>query len=491
MPDSAVTTYQQDGDAANSKQYLNLTRQEWLTPLMFLLSMSMMGLTFPLGYLLVPYFLIRAYHQDRYDFIIMLTLFLGGYALIGEHNLHFKTADLSLIVSVIAIIVYRKSILLRKILIAVAIYVFLIFVLASYSDESMSVQLRTMRNYWGFIYFMVPLIVFANQKFDIKIFFRKLFPYTLILCIFYIIDSYILCGNILVPNSYIWGGRISTFFAPIFKPFSFSFVRKYPPGLYILALAIFPTIKYYKLTKAQWIIVLLALGATQTFTLITGVVVAYIVLQGKAKQLFKYALIAVAGLCLLYFVDGFLPVNSNSESTLRIKSSVDQFTSLSEAVDVEDVAEFGSGRIGQVLPKFDLMYSLHKEWTGLGFLHKDYTTSSKYQLENEFYSDVQQRDEVATGIEIIPLQIVISIGYLGLILHILFFWYTYYAIRKSEYSGYYLSAILIISWFGLGGFSGLIQYQGEALAALAYGVVLLDIKSKESDTSHEDNSLAF
>lgn len=488
MIDSAITTYKPDEGNRTEKQYLNLTRQEWLTPLLFLLSMSMMGLMFPLGYVLVPFFLIRAFKQDKYDFIIMLTLFLGGYALIGNNNLPFKTADLALLISFVATIIYRKSLLLKKILIAFAIYVILVFILALFSDERMSVQLLTMRNYWGIIYFMVPLLVFANREFDIRIFFRKLFPYALVLCVFYIIDGFILCGHILVPNSYIWGDTYSTFFSPIFRPFTFNIVRKYPPGLYLLALCILPTIKYYRLTRIQWTIVILAIGATQTFTLITGYIFSYIILQGKFKQLVKYTVLAIAGLTLLYFIDGLLPVNNNRESTMRIKSSVDQITSLNEAVDDEDVAEFASGRFAQAMPKFELLHSLHKEWTGLGFLHKDYTKSLKYQVHNEYYSDTQRSDEVATGVEIIPLQIILSIGYLGLIIHILFFGYTYYVIRKSRFSVFYLSSLLIFSWLGLGGFSGLVQFHGEALCALALAAVLLDIKSNKSTGCYENNT---
>ena len=42
-------------DAKLKREPLNLTWADYRWPLLFLLSMSMMGLRFPLGYLLVPY----------------------------------------------------------------------------------------------------------------------------------------------------------------------------------------------------------------------------------------------------------------------------------------------------------------------------------------------------------------------------------------------------------------------------------------------------
>jgi hypothetical protein len=189
---------------------------------------------------------------------------------------------------------------------------------------------------------------------------------------------------------------------------------------------------------------------------------------------------ALVAIFCLYFVDGTLPTSKeNNESTLRIKSSIDQFTALYNATDDEDISEFGSGRFAQVMPKFELMYSMHKEWVGLGFLHAELTKRSKYQITNEYYFDNTRSDEVATGIEIIPLQVIISIGYIGLLIHVLFFAYTYFLVRKLEYSKIYLSVLLIFSWFGLGGFSGLILFPSLALVGLTFAVVLLHNKSNE------------
>ena len=68
--------------------------------------------------------------------------------------------------------------------------------------------------------------------------------------------------------------------------------------------------------------------------------------------------------------DSFLPTqihNDSFQSRLRIKSSVDQFMDLFNAVDDEDIAEFGSGRMAQALPKLDVVERENRQLIGLGF----------------------------------------------------------------------------------------------------------------------------
>ena len=90
-------------DPAEERRPLRLAGHEYLWPLFFLLSMSMMGLRFPLGYLLVPIILISTFRRDRYDFLIMLTLFFGGFGLIGEGTMPVKPWDIAFVVSIIGL----------------------------------------------------------------------------------------------------------------------------------------------------------------------------------------------------------------------------------------------------------------------------------------------------------------------------------------------------------------------------------------------------
>lgn len=97
----------------------------------------------------------------------------------------------------------------------------------------------------------------------------------------------------------------------------------------------------------------------------------------------KYIILGVIGFAVLYCVDSFLPYNGElKQSTLRIKSSIDQFFILENMQDEEDLAELGTGRMAQIIPKMDLLFELNKEWTGFGFLHPEKTTMSKYIIYN-------------------------------------------------------------------------------------------------------------
>lgn len=474
------------GEVCLERRYLDLSWSNVRWPLFFLLSMSLTGLKFPLGYLFVAIILINRFREDKYDFIIMLTLFFGGYGLTGQDTFGpLKMPDVALAVSLIALFVYRKTGLVRKACIGWALYLAGILILASFSEESMSVQLRTIRNYLTFIYFLIPLVVFSGMEFDFDKFTAKLFPFALILCTFYIIDGFILNGFVFLPRTSIAGAESeSTFFNPIMHPLSGPLVRKYAPGLYMMLLCVYPLAKTYKLRWWQWLLFIGALAACRTFTVILGFVIGYFVCVLTWRTMLKYALIAVCAFGALYYVDGLIPTKDAHESALRIKSSIDQIIELGEVQDDVDLADFGSGRFGQMLPKLEMAREYDRQLTGLGFLHAELTTNTKYILINEYYINAEKSEETAVGVEIEPVQVYINMGYLGLALYFAYFIAMYVIVRRKRYSLYFLSLLVMSFVDGLGAYGGLTVPVGLLLCALCFAVVIMgpDNKYDENNT---------
>lgn len=460
-------------------QPLSISRRSWLWAFAFLLSMSMMGLNFPLGYIFVLIIVINRYVKDRYDFIIQITLLCGRYSLIGEEDLPVKLEDLALMVSILALFIYRKPPMLKKITIAMVLYFVALFLIASTSEEAMVVQIRRMRNYMMIIYLFVPLLAFADRKFEIHELFKKLFAYTLIICAFYALDGFVINGYVLVPNSYLPEGNLpSTYYSIQWREFP----RKYPPGLYIMTLCLIPLIKYYRLNWKQWALVILALAATRTMSVIIGLLFAYGCFQGHFKKMLKYAIVAVVLMVMLYNIDSALG------GFLRVQSTFDQFVSLDVAQDEEDMSEFGSGRFAQIFPKYEVLYDLDREWLGFGFLHPELTKNPKFMIYNELYVDKTNSWEVVTGIEIAPLQTIADIGYIGLAIQLLFYGYLYYIVRRLKYSIWFLSVLVVNFLFGLGGFAGFNQNDGLLLCALTLAATLLANKNNSNYIESSSNS---
>lgn len=468
------------------KEQFSASRGEWRSAIFFMLSMSLTGLGFPPGYLLLAWCLINSYNRDRHEFIIQITMFFMGAALVGSRNFPFKLMDAALVISVIGMFIYRKSPLMKKVTAVLLAYVAILFVFASFSDESMKVQFVTMRTYLSIFYIFVPLMAFSGHQFDLKVFSRKIILYSLVMCAFYAIDGFVLNGWILVPNSSYppdWDDQ-SWFYAPIFFPFDYSWiVRKYPVGLYILALALIPVIRYYKLSKWQWLLVVVALLATRTMTVIAGLILVYVIFQGNVKRLMKYGALMVVALVAIYFIDGATGGN------IRVKSTVDQFVSLETVQDDEDLAEFGSSRMAQVLPKMEHLFALDCEWVGFGFLHPELTTNSKYQIENELYTNIEKADEYAIGrtVEVTQITTILDIGILGFLIQLAFYILLYWLIRYERCRQYYSSVLVSISVFGLGGFAGLNSFDGLSYLALAFAVAVMD-KEKPASTGTLDVS---
>lgn len=462
----------------SERPYFDLPRKAWSRPLLYMLSLSLYGLQFYPALLFIAILWVRAYRTDKYDFLIMLSIFFGAFGIIQYNLLPLWTADMGLILASVYWVILRKPPILKKTLIAIAIYFLFLCVFAYLSLEQFSIQLLIMRNYLGIIYLIVPIAIFAGLDFDIDVFFTRLMPYILIMCAFYIFDGIIVPGNILVPCTMI-GSNVSTFYDIYHLPFG-SMHRKYPPGLFLIALVILPISKYYRLRPWQWALIFGALIVSRTFTVISGIVLGLILFQGSMKKILAFFGLCIASFGMLYGIDCLLPTRGDIhvESTLRIKSSIDQFMALREAVDDEDIAEFASGRMAQILPKVDLIIKQHRTAIGLGFLHPEKSTVNRYVITNEYYTDVSNAEEVATAVEVVPVQVFINIGYIGLIGHTLFFIVLYLFIRRLKYSIYYVSVAFAVSWFGLGGFAGLANFHGLELTALAYGVVILANRDK-------------
>ncbi len=489
MPGRDTHAASKTAEKVSAKEYLRFTREDILWPLVFLLSLSMVGLHFPLGYLLAPVILISRFKKDKYDFMIMLMFMLYGYSFYNTEDIYFKTQDLAAIVALVCLVIVKKPPLFKKIIAGIAIYALCLFILASLSDEPMISQIYGPRNHLLISILFLPIVIFSGEEFNIFELFRHLFVYMFIICCFYIIDSVLLGGYLLIPKSLAGWGESSTFYSLNINPISNAFFRRTIHTLFILALCVYPMAKYYKLSTLYWIVFLLSLYITRTFSVIVAFVIVYFLSQGNFKKIGKYAVICVLTFTVLYFVDGLITGNKKVEeyengltytsSVLRIKSHVDQIGQLlSGNLDEETAAALGSTRGAQVIPKMQHLYDLDKEWTGFGFLDRFRTTNQKYIIENELYIDVSNSEEVAVGVEVIVFEIILTIGYIGLIIHILFYVYLWWIIRKFKFSGYFLSVAGFYVIAGFGGFGGLIEPYALTMAGIAYGSVLLMNKDK-------------
>ncbi len=476
----------------HSGRYFTAPAAEWWRTISFFLCLALLGLRFyPAAILLIGVLAVR-YRTDRYAFMLELMITFGGFGFMHADVLPFKFSDLALITGFAGIFLYRRSPLVSKVLFLTLGYFALIWCIALTSDEPMRTQVVMMRNYFIIISFLIPMMVFGNTRFEWNKFIHTVFVHELVICGLYAIDTYLVHGVVLVPAA----NRIedkfghliySTLTDPIWLPTNpLYWPRHYPYGLYWMALCIIPLVrKQVRLSPVQWILVLLALLCCKTMTFLAGLLVCFISFRGKLKQSLAVGFITMVSIFGLYFVD------SAMGSPMRIASTIDQFTSLEAAADNEDLAEFGSGRMAQIIPKWQLLGDLNRYWLGFGFLHPTLTTNPKYQLKNEYYVDVAKSEEVATAVEVTQFQTILDCGFLGLIIQTAFYVGLYFVIRRLRYSDYYLCALVAISVFGIGGFAGLTQRDGLLLLGTVLGAVFLanpqgrymdtaDLKSSQS-----------
>ncbi|MCD8288238.1 MAG: hypothetical protein LUC18_05290 [Porphyromonadaceae bacterium] len=455
------------------KEVLRLLPNELFPAFLFLITLSLLGLEFPLAYLFLPVVLFATYKRDKHDFLIQFTILCGGYGFFSEDTAFpFKFMDIALLLSIITIFLYRRDKIINKLLLFTGGYIVVLFLLAMTSSESMGIQIRRMREYWGILYFMFPLLVFSRETFDIKIFYRKIFTYVFLIALFYCIDSLILGGNVFLPRTHSYSGYYSTYYD--FYCYPGTFPRKYPPGLFLLALCIYPVLKFYTLQLKHFIAIAAALLVCRTFSIIGGIVLTFLFFTGNIRRTLKYLVI-----CVLLFIAGYY-IDGAMGGQLRIRQLVEQFEVLKSRDDEEMLAEFGTGRMAQIIPKVDLLLSMGKQYTGLGFLHETLTTNDQFVIKNEFYSDVTQSEEVAARVEETHIQTVLDAGLIGLLIQTFFYIALYlWVLRPLPYSRSYLVVLVCVSLFGVGGFGGVIMHTTLFPLGLTIGSILLMEKQRQ------------
>lgn len=465
------------------RPFFKAPRTDWKEALIFLLSMSAMGLSFYPALLILVILMVRSFRRDRYHFMLQVLLFCGHFALAPVDLFPVKRADLLIVAGIAGLfLVRRRDPIVRRSFIAFLLYTLCLLWFAMQSIEEMTIQIRQMRENLSFVAYTVPLLFFAGSRFEARRFFQLAAVYSLVICVFYIIDGVFLKGWILIPASQSIYSQ-STFYSPVFNPVDLTyFPRKYPQGLTLLALIVWPLQRVYRFSRKQWALVAVSFLTMRTITVLGGFVVQFLCFIGRGRKM-VYAGLATGVLFIgLYFVDlaagGFM----------RISSTVEQFAMLKVAEDREDLAEFGTTRMAQIIPKMELLYEQNREWTGFGFIHPELSKNNSLQIFNDLYSNVEKANENPAFVEETHITTVLQIGYIGLIVQTLFYIYLYFLVRRCRLSGYYLSVLIFVSVAGFGGFAGLNHWQGLFLLSWAYAVVLLDhLGNPQKEESGEDD----
>lgn len=460
------------------KVHLDIGWRDIIGPLGFLLSLSLTGLMVYPAFLFSCLYMINRLKTCREEFVLILTILAADRGLLQLDVFPIRIRDILLVVSVLSLFIIRQNRLTKKVTWTWLAYTVFVFIIAMLSDEVMPIQLLTIRQYLSLILFTIPLWVFANRVFDLHEFFRKVLIYFILISAFYFLDGFILNGWILLPGTSN-NGIASSIQSLVWLPFSDYFPRKYPQGYYIALIAAYPLARYYRFRWWQWGIIILGFAATRTISFISGFFITYVIFQGTFKTFVKYFLLSVVSVFALYLVD------EATGGNMRISSTVNQFATVMIAEDDEDLAEFGSSRMAQVIPKYEALRDQKCLLQGFGFIHPTKTTNPKYVIENKLYTDIEQSEEVAAITEVTQFNTVINTGIIGLFVQAGVYIAIFLIIGGRKYGSFYLSVIIGASIMGLGGFAGLNTPDGLAWMALTLAIGLLMQRPRQKNDASE------
>lgn len=455
---------------STQKEPFVATSREWVVGLAYLLSLTLIGLQFWPAIIVALLILFNHFKKNQEAFIVELFILCTYSGFIDQESLAIKLSDVLMGVSVLILFLRRFDKTVRMINIIILVYFVGVFFLASLSDEPMSVQIRTMRYYFCIITYIIPFVILRNVPSSFLNIGKYLILYSIIICTFYIIDGFVLKGHAFLPHTP--GAENSVWYNPDINLSLTRFPRIYPPGLYILIPAAYYMARYYKLPPILWLMIILAFAASRTMTFISGFIAVYVFAIPNRQLVMKYTKTIVIGAVLLYIVD------ANTGSFLRISSTVDQFLELKEAIetdDIEKISEFGSGRLAQILPKFDKLIGDGKLMTGFGFIHPQESNRVDLLIDNEYYKDISKSVtiEMPTAVEVTQAQTILNIGIIGLFFQIAIYVFLAVVISKRLKEWKFFVGVLIgVNVTGLGSMIGLITLHSLWLA-LALGLTLI------------------
>ncbi|MDE6134897.1 MAG: hypothetical protein K2F79_04920, partial [Muribaculaceae bacterium] len=83
----------------SGRPYIITEKKDYKTPLLFLLSYSLWGLQFYPALIFMIIIMIRAYRDNKYNFVLMFTIFAGSYGFAKESMIPVRFADVALLAS--------------------------------------------------------------------------------------------------------------------------------------------------------------------------------------------------------------------------------------------------------------------------------------------------------------------------------------------------------------------------------------------------------
>lgn len=477
VPDCAAAT------SGSQRSYLDIPAADYLWAFGFLLTQTLTGLSFYPAILIALFMMVVAYRSRPYDLCVMLVFWAGGYSL--NYSGYLGSSLILLTLAVAGIVLLKKWTMLKVLILCFVAYFTAVLLIARTSDESMSVQLHMMKSHFMIAYFMVPLLIFANRKFEFHELVRKIITYAVCISLFYVLDCYVLFGHVMFPyanflDTATLKGFQPSWTHPEINLFAFDFPRIGPFAMVFMILLIYPLTKWVKLRTWQWVFFIAMLIAGRSATLTIAFILTFVIFKMHGKKMWLYIAATIVGAVALYNID------KATGGFLRVESTVDQFTSLDANMSDEELAEFGTGRMAQFIPKYYLLQSYGREWVGFGFLDPEKSKSHKFMIANDMYESTWDIDEVVTGVEVAPLQTILDMGFLGLILQTLLYYGLYFVIRKQAYSKYYLCTIVCATIGGLGGNGGFNSTYSLLPIGLVLGAILLANKpgADQEDRNH-------
>lgn len=454
---------------SNDRERYEISLSKFKLPVLFLLSLSMVGLQVPLllGQMLTIGIMLYSYQINKYDFAVQLLMFIVAFGLFsqGEKDffIHIKTYDIFVILCPVLILLadqktIQNNTLYRQVKFLTIIFLIVLLVYLVFHEEPFIIQFRQYRQIMLLLCFVLPIYIFRKEKsFSMQVFFEKSYYYGLMLAVFVLIQTFLLNEALLIPD---YVNQLETTWKDAIagNPVQLGFnMRIWPRPFYFIIFSLL-FLNFRSIRSGQKWIFVMAILSCLTRSLWVAIL-AILLVRSKLTGKLKFFFIFVSTFLLLFAIETNYP-----QVNLRTHDIVSQFT---EVLKGQNVFKFGTGRVAQAVAPLKHLISENKLLTGFGFIHP--RESKKVMIYNPHLKS--KRGYIA-GIENTQFNLLIYLGIIGVIFYYSYFLFMLAIIKKYKYGDLYRDLIVFFFVLGIGGFSGLTDFRSITVLSFMAGLIM-------------------
>jgi hypothetical protein len=435
--------------------------KKYFLPAAYMFSMSLIGLDFYFAFipLIILFFVVAS--QSKEDLIISVFILTFNFGLVSQQKIFLGLKSFDVLIPIILITyLFKNKFIIEneqaKIIKPYLIFLAINFLIQIISPDNLISKIAGFRYFLGFLFFLVPFLVYKKKEFNFNNLIVRFTEYWVIFGIFIVLQAIIIKQPFLI--TYMNKDLIS--------PVKADFILRVYPVPFAFIIFYLYTLHYNKIKPLFLIITLLALLGSLNRSLWFAVLFFTLIRSGLKLKV-RLLTLLISFFLLLIYIEAFYNYN------FRIFDLYYQFSDFYNLKSTSTLNNLGTGRLLQAINPINIFLQRGNIFFGTGFLSAEKSTVDWY-FSNLFIG----YNRFITEIEISQVSYFISGGIIGFANLFWLFIKIWRIIKSYLKSDLFLKSLVFIFIIQFGGFYSFQSSETWGLLGLILGIIVKEGKDK-------------